>query len=133
MRQELDLSYSEMLQFEAFGDRFNYLNLWQKGYVTPRFMSNGFYDNPVWKQTRLDIIRRDFGSNLGVMGCDIPGLIIVHHINPLTPDDIEENNVFKLYNPENLITVSLPTHNAIHYKPRVEGFVERRPGDTKLW
>ena len=64
----------------------------------------------------------------------IDGPIIVHHINPITQEDIDEWNVEKLFNPDNLICVSVETHNLIHYRKRKSlEFVERKPGDTKLW
>lgn len=126
-------TYEGMLEFKTYSERLNYLRLWDKPHQAPRSISNHFYKSPQWKACREDIIRRDAGSDLGIIGNDIEkGDLIVHHINPLTPDDIE-NWSDKLFDPNNLITVSKSTHNSIHYKPKVDDYVERRPGDTKLW
>lgn len=126
------LSYSEMLTFKTFDERLNYLRLSDKINESPRTMSNPFYHDPRWRACREAVILRDLGSEFGLMGYDITGNIIVHHINPLTEYDIE-NDLYKLFDPENLISVSIPVHNEIHYgKPKIE-FIERTPGDTKLW
>lgn len=76
---------------------------------------------------------RDFGCDLGTFGVYIFGSIYVHHINPITEEDIEAND-YKLYDPENLISTSIDTHNAIHYRQSdSDPYVERESGDTKLW
>jgi 5-methylcytosine-specific restriction endonuclease McrA len=87
----------------------------------------------MWKRLRASIIERDLGFDLGVFGVYIDGPMLVHHINPINENDI----VFvteRLMDPENLITTSANTHNLIHYnvKPK-ETWIERTPGDTKLW
>jgi len=72
--------------------------------------------------------------DLGVDGTYIRGPILVHHINPLTPEDFNPWNMDKLLNPNNLITCSIETHNKIHYGDRIEDLSsERSPDDTKLW
>lgn len=130
---KLKRTYSEMVKMDNFGDRLVYLQLWKEKHIAPRSLDYNFYHNPTWLECRQAIIRRDMGSDLGVMGVDIDGRISVHHINPLEPDDLENWNEDKLFNPENLITVSDNTHNAIHYKPIENDYVERKPGDTILW
>lgn len=125
-------SYSESLQYENFGDRLNYLILLDGNVDSPRHMSNTFYKSKPWIQCRDDIIRRDLGMDLGVNGVEIDGKIIVHHINPITEEDILYNSS-KLFNHENLIAVSVQTHNIIHYGYPKERYVERQPNDTKLW
>lgn len=126
------LSYSEMIKFKTFGDRLAYLSLWNRSHQSPRSISNSFYHSPAWIACRDAILTRDLGSDLGVIGCDINGLILVHHINPLIEEDIEEWTD-NLFDPDNLITVSTNTHNIIHYGPKRDDYVERKPGDTKLW
>jgi hypothetical protein len=79
------------------------------------------------------MISRDQSWDLGVVNVGISGIITVHHINPLTPEDLENWNIDKLFNPENLITVSDSTHKTIHYKPKENDFIERAPNDIKLW
>ena len=100
------LSYSELIKFDDWYDRLLYLQ--QRARLTnggPHDINQTLFrgDNGQWIRTRDEIIRRDNGSDLGVLGCDIEGRILVHHINPLTVKDIQEWNVDKLYNPENLI------------------------------
>lgn len=129
---DFGLSYSEMLQFDTFAERLNYLSLAGKSHESPRSMSNAFYHTQAWILCREAIIRRDLGSEFGLEGHDISGLIIVHHINPLSEEDIV-NNSYKLFDPENLISVSIQVHNTIHYGQPKDDFVERTPGDTKLW
>lgn len=130
---EYKRTYSELILIGNFGDRLKYLMVAGESYQSPRSISESFYKSWVWKQVRSDIIKRDLGCDLGCINQDIDGIILVHHINPITQEDID-NNSPKLYDPENLITVSLHTHNIIHYGPKksVE-IIERKPGDTQLW
>jgi predicted HNH restriction endonuclease len=96
-------------------------------------MSMDFYKSRTWMTVRQMIIDRDMGFDLGVFGVYIDGTIHVHHINPINESDIMYQTK-KLLDPENLISVSTNTHNSIHYnKIEKEVWVERRPGDTKLW
>ena len=125
-------TYSECMQYETFGDRLKYLQLYDDKYISPRAISNTFYKNNLWLITRDIIITRDAGLDLATKNCSIDGDILVHHIIPITEEDID-NDSDLLYDPENLITTCIPTHNIIHYKPKLEAFVERRPGDTTLW
>jgi len=96
-------------------------------------MSESFYKSRTWATVRKQIIDRDLSFDLGVFGVYIYDTILVHHINPIDENDIIHQTK-KLLDPENLITVSLNTHNLIHYKNEVkEKWVERTPGDTKFW
>ena len=126
-------SYSELIKLESFEERLDYLKLLDNNATSPRHMSGGFYRSHLWKQTRDFVIARDLGFDLGVFGVYITGPMLVHHINPINEDDIRFQTK-RLLDPENLITTSGHTHNLIHYntKPR-EVWVERKPGDTKLW
>lgn len=132
-------TYSELVQHKTFEERFRYLAL--RGDVGDatfgfdRYINQMFYASREWKQARRDVIARDLGCDLGVEGYEIHEKIYVHHMNPMSLDDIVETNM-DIVNPEFLITTSHRTHNAIHYGderllPRP--LVERRPGDTKLW
>lgn len=125
------LTYSELIKLGTFGDRLDYLKLWDKPHVSPRYMSNPFYRSRAWRLVREEVIRRDAGCDLGILGAYIDGPIFVHHMNPLGPEDIEDWQDYMI-DPEYLITVSEETHNKIHYK-RIDDYVERKPGDTKLW
>lgn len=124
-------TYSELKEIKDFGDRLQYLSLWDDVYQSPRSISNAFYKSKIWKYIREQVIVRDGGFDLGVFGYDIEDSILVHHINPLEESDFDINSN-KLTDPDNLITVSLATHNLIHYKPKIN-VIERKPGDTKPW
>lgn len=132
-------SYSEMIQFDTFLDRFRYLALnGQVGDMTfggRRYLNQAFYTSPEWKRTRRRVIIRDNGCDLGVEGYDIHGSIYVHHINPITMEDIEERSP-KLFDMDNLICVSYTTHEAITYGSEdilPKDPVIRRPNDTCPW
>jgi hypothetical protein len=90
----------------------------------------------LWKRARNIVIARDRGCDLGVEGYEIHDRVYVHHMNPMTVEDITHSNV-AILDPEFLICVTHDTHNAIHYGDehllKRRTFVERRPGDTKLW
>lgn len=131
--------YSELSQLETFNDRFDYLKLYgQVGYATfglERYLNQRFYTSVEWKHARRLVIARDFGNDLGVDGIGIRGKILVHHMNPITPDDINDRQM-DILNPEYLISVSLDTHNEIHFGRRSQesrDWTPRTPGDTKLW
>lgn len=133
-RSDLKLSYEELSEIEAFGDRLRYLSLRDKGYKSPRQFSNPFYKSPIWLALRDEVIARDGGYDLGIPGMEIEGPIYVHHMIPIEPDDILEWHVDIILNPDKLITCSHDTHMAIHYgKLSDEKPVERKPNDTKLW
>lgn len=126
-------SYSELIQLPSFSERLEYLKLLDNNVTSPRHMSKQFYESDIWKITRKIIIDRDLGFDLGVFGVYIDGPVLIHHINPINENDIIFQTP-KLLDHENLITTSLYTHNLIHYnKVEKEKWVERRPGDTKLW
>lgn len=120
-------SYSEMLQYKTYAERLEYLSLLDRNVKSPRKYSMAFYQSKPWKQTREAMIFRDMTFDLGVIAQDIRDKVIVHHINPITDDDIF-NDSKALYDPENLITTSLHSHNIIHYG-RGEEYEERQPGD----
>lgn len=126
-------SYSEMLLHDDFGSRLEYLKLLDNNATSPRHMSMQFYKSRTWKTIREQMIERDLGFDMGVFGVYITGPVFVHHINPINQNDIMYQTN-RLTDPENLITVSLDTHNAIHYKIEVEEeWEERTPGDTIFW
>lgn len=126
--------YSELIKLESYYERLEYLKLLDNNVDSPRHMSYDFFKSKIWLATRQKIIERDGGFDLGVFGVYIEGPMLVHHINPITEYDIV-NQTKKLTDPENLITCSRnKTHNSIHYKTEEhEPWVERTPGDTKLW
>ena len=132
-------SYSELKAMPTFEERYRYLKLFgeigEKTFGYDRYLNQSVYNSPRWRTVRRQVIIRDNGYDLGVDGYDIEGKIIIHHMNPITLEDIE-NESDLIFDPEYLITVSVDTHNAIHFAderklPRLPSV--RRPGDTKLW
>lgn len=98
-----------------------------------RHLMNIFYKSDRWLYVRSEVLKRDLGCDLGVDFMEIKGIIVVHHINPITEDDIL-HNAECLYDMDNLVCCSIETHNKIHYdtQPK-EDYTEREPGDTRLW
>lgn len=126
-------SYEEMLTFPSFEERLAYLQLFDTNALSPRHMSEEFYKSQPWLYVRKKVIERDMGFDLAVFGVYIPDIVMVHHINPITEEDII-NLSPKLFDMNNLVTTSKTTHNKIHYKQKEkEVWVERQPGDTILW
>ena len=100
-----------------------------------RDLNQLFYTSDEWRRIRRDVIIRDNGCDLGIRDREIGGLITVHHMNPITIDDIRNRSEL-LLNPEYLISVSDLTHKAIHYGDErllITTPVERRPNDTCPW
>jgi hypothetical protein len=132
-------SYSELRRIETFEERFAYLSLrGEVGRATfgfDRWINQQFYTSRSWRHTREIVILRDGACDLGVPGYDIHAGLLVHHMNPITPEDIVEGGEW-IIDPEFLITTTHRTHNAIHYGDDsllVKPPIERRPGDTRLW
>ena len=132
-------TYSELSRLETFEERFDYLSLagtvGEATFGFDRWVNQQFYTSRQWKQVRYEVISRDNGCDLGVPGYEIVIYLLIHHMNPITIDDIYNGEDYIL-NPEFLITTTRKTHNAIHYggeikTPRV--VLQREPGDTQLW
>lgn len=132
-------TYSELIQIPTFEERFEYLKLMgQVGNETfgfDRYLNQQFYRSKEWKDLRNHIFVRDNGCDLGVEGRDIYGRFLIHHMNPISIEDITDSTEY-LLNPEFLITVTSNTHNAIHYGDRslltTEPIV-RSKNDTCPW
>lgn len=132
--------YTELSQLETFEKRFKYLRL--KGRVGAdtfgfdRIFNQKFYTSYEWKRVRDYVITRDNGCDLGIEGHEIHGQrIIIHHLNPISVEDIVKASDF-LLNPEYLITTIHNTHNAIHYGDEnllIASPIERRRNDTCPW
>ena len=132
-------SYKDLSRLKTFDERFEYLKIGgvvgESTFGFERFINQMLYNSSKWKRIRNQVIIRDNGCDLGLDGYDIQDKIIVHHMNPMTVDDLKEFSE-DVFNPEYLICVSPMTHNAIHYGDRnllPKPFVERRPGDTCPW
>ena len=132
-------SYSELVQLDTFTERLRYLQLSGglgiETFGSSRFINQDFYRlNPLWKAARREVILRDQGRDLGIEGLEINRGLYVHHMNPITIEDLENQTEF-LLNPEYLICCSHKTHNAIHYGHKIteNTVVERKQGDTCPW
>ena len=132
-------TYSELIKFDTFEKRFEYLKVNGKvgedTFGFDRYLNQVFYRSKEWKHIRDQIIFRDNGCDLGVEGYDIYGKIIIHHINPIVIDDLRHNSEF-LLDPEYLICTTLSTHNAIHYGDCnliSSSPIERKLNDTCPW
>lgn len=132
-------TYSELIKLPTFEERYQYLRLsgvvGTETFGFDRFINQDFYRSGEWKAVRDFIIVRDNGCDLAMEGYDIHGKIIIHHINPVTVKDIQENSSF-LMEPEYLISTTLSTHNAIHYGDEsllIKEPVRRNKNDTCPW
>ena len=133
-------TYKEFSRLTTFEDRFNYLRLdGQVGKDTfgfDRIFNQRFYRSREWKACRDFVILRDNGCDLGVEGHEIYcQRIIIHHMNPISLDDIANSTDF-LLNPEYLITTIHNTHNAIHYGDEsllITAPIERSKNDMCPW
>ena len=132
-------TYSEMIDFRTFEERYDYLRLrgsvGESTFGYDRYFNQRFYTSTQWKNVRRQVIIRDNGCDLGIADREIFDRVLIHHMNPMTIGDLTSGEDLVL-DPEYLICVSHNTHNAIHYGDanvllRVPE--ERRPGDTKLW
>lgn len=135
----MERTYEELSTYETFDERFAYLRLHgevgRSTFGFDRHINQKFYLSRQWKIVREHVIVRDYGCDLGVNGYEIHDMILIHHMNPMTIDDIVHGESWIL-DPEFLITTTHKTHNAIHYSdesliPKV--VADRTPGDTALW
>jgi hypothetical protein len=147
----MNKTYKETIKLKTFEERFNFLQL--HGRVSEltfgqnRYLNQMLYHDPEWKRFKRDIILRDNSCDLAIEDRPIEtykkngkiirsSLLIVHHINPITVDDVI-NRSYKVFDEDNVICCKLSTHNGIHYGGdaviRATTFVERQPDDTTLW
>ena len=139
MKSGMIRTYSELIQLPTFEERFEYLRLdgsvGQATFGYDRYLNQILYNSPEWKRFRRDIIIRDNGCDLACGGYEIRGRIIIHHINTISIEDIVNRNPM-VFDPENVITTTHNTHNAIHYGDKellVTVPIERSANDTCLW
>lgn len=139
MTQTTIRTYSELSKLETFLERFKYLQLGGsvgiETFGSERYINQAFYRSIEWKRLRDYVIARDNGCDLGVDGYEIRGKIVIHHMVPILPGDIQFTSEY-LLNPEYLITTTHSTHNALHYGDDsllTLPAVERKPNDTCPW
>lgn len=133
-------TYEGLIQIPSFIERYRYLKIGGKaGEITfgnDRYLNQLLYKSPEWKAVRRQVMIRDNCCDLGLEGYSIGGIPIIHHMEPITVEDIVNRNP-KVFDPNNLITVSRRTHNAIHYGDEelllIDEVIERRPNDTSPW
>lgn len=132
-------TYSELVSFQTFMDRYNYLKLSGRvGIETfgfDRYLNQVLYRSRRWRELRPKIIIRDNACDMALDGYEIFDRIIIHHMNPISIEDIEEDND-DIFNPEFLVCVSLSTHNPIHFGNELKEpkpIIQRRPNDMCPW
>ena len=132
-------TYSELSTITSFKDRFRYLKLngavGEATFGFDRYLNQLFYRSQRWRKIRDEVIVRDCGCDLGVKGYEIYKYAMIHHMNPITAKDIQDESEY-LLNPEYLITTTQRTHNAIHYGDEdllLTMPVERTQNDTCPW
>lgn len=132
-------TYSELVKMDSFEERFNYLKLdgrvGEETFGFDRYLNQVFYKSPEWLAVRDHVIIRDSGCDLGMLDREIPSRILVHHMNPIRPEDIVRKSDI-LLDPEFLICTMKRTHDAIHFGDAsllVFAPVERFKNDTCPW
>lgn len=132
-------SYSELITIPTFIERFHYLKIGgrvgQDTFGHDRYLNQILYRSSEWRRFRRDIILRDNGMDLACDGYEIVGSILIHHIDPITVDDVIRRDP-KIFDPENVVSTWLRTHNAIHYGDESLLYsdpIERAPNDTCPW
>ena len=132
-------TYCELITIATFKERFEYLQL--KGSVGKdtfghdRYLNQVLYRSPEWKRLRNQIIIRDGGCDLACDGYDIYDKVLIHHLNPITVEDVLARSR-KVFDPDNLVCVTHNTHNAIHYGDTdllITGPITRTKNDTCPW
>ena len=132
-------TYRECIQLSTFQERYRYLQIGglvgKETFGFDRYLNQMLYRTSEWKRFRRDMILRDNGCDLGCEGYEIYGNVLVHHINPITVEDVINRNPC-IFDPNNVICTSLNTHNAIHYGDETLLITEpvvRKPNDTCPW
>lgn len=132
-------TYSELITLPTFEERYRYLRLGgvigKETFGFDRYLNQTFYKSDEWLSVRDYVIIRDNGCDLGIDGHEIYGRILVHHMNPITMEDIVNRSKY-LLDPEYLICTIKNTHDAIHYGDEsllVTAPIERRKNDTCPW
>jgi hypothetical protein len=135
---EMIKTYSEVIRLSTFEERYDYLrtrsSIGEQTFGSDRQLNQMLYTSSRWRRIRDQIIIRDSGFDLAMPGYNIVDYPIIHHINPITLDDIENDNSI-IYDPQNLICTSFDTHNAIHFGNGLKEtkIITRTPNDTSPW
>ena len=140
MGRQFERSYRELTRIPDFLERYKYLriggNVGESTFGFSRYLNQVLYTSPEWRRFRRDILVRDCGRDLAFPGYEIVGGgIIVHHLNPLTLEDVEERRSC-IFDPDNVVCISPSTHRAVNYGDETllpQDPLVRRPGDTCPW
>lgn len=139
MVMQMFKTYSELITIPTFKERYLYLKLdgvvGRETFGHDRYLNQLLYNSMEWREFRDGILIRDNGCDLACIGFEIPVRPIIHHIDPITVEDVLKRHP-KVFDPENVITVSHNTHEAIHYGSEnllIIAPIERRPNDTCPW
>lgn len=137
--QQFRRSYKELSRLPTFEERYRYLRLQGRvgkdTFGFDRYLNQALYSSAEWKRFRREILIRDDGCDLGIPDRLIQGKVLIHHINPLTVEDLEKRS-YAIFDPENVVCVSHMTHQAIHYGDEAllpKDPIQRRPGDHCPW
>jgi hypothetical protein len=132
-------SYTELENYKTFGERYQYLRLTgivgDTTFGFDRYLNQLLYNSREWRNARDEVLIRDDGGDLGLYDYPIRGRVIVHHMNPISLEDVKSGDR-SVYNPEFLICVSHATHLALHYGDEsllLKDPIVRRPNDTCPW
>lgn len=132
-------TYDELRRLETFEERFKYLSLsgrvGESTFAFDRWLNQVFYTSKLWREIRSAVILRDEGLDLGVEGYPVHARGVVHHMNPMSIEDVKAKDP-AILNPDFLVFTSHTTHNAIHYGDQRQvprQLVVRKQNDTKLW
>ena len=132
-------TYTEMISLPTFEERYRYLRLGgmvgEETFGFDRYLNQIFYQSPEWRAVRDHVIIRDNGCDLGIEGREIHRGILIHHMIPISKEDILSRSEF-LLDPEYLIATCKNTHDAIHYGDEnllIKAPIERTRNDTCPW
>ena len=132
-------TYSELITLPTFEERFRYLKLdgvvGKETFGFNRWLNQELYHSDSWLKFRDDIIIRDNGCDLGVPGFEIFSSVLIHHLNPITYDDVLNRRPC-VFDADNVICTKLSTHNAIHYGDEsllITAPIQRSLNDTCPW
>lgn len=139
MEKKYFKSYQELTRFKTLQERYEYLRFGAEvGAATfgfDRYLNQAFYRSKQWREVRTKVILRDEGCDLGVVGYPCIYRGVVHHINPITLEQVEEGDPI-IFDMNNLVLCTEDTHRAIHYGPKRQldpVVLERRPNDQCPW
>lgn len=132
-------TYTELITLPTYDERLRYLSTASKvGKATfgdNRYLNQMLYHDSEWRRIRNYVISRDQGCDMGLIDFPILDRIYIHHIDPITENDIL-SRTRKVFDLDNLISVSFDTHQLIHYG--VQNLINNSPvvrtkNDTCPW